>query len=102
MPWIDVCAAEEMEPESVRRFDHAGRSFAVYRNHEDRFYCTDGFCTHEEVHLADGLVMDNTVSCPKHNSVFDFTSGEVEMPPACENLRTYATRLTDGRVMIEV
>lgn len=100
--WIDACAASAIDEEDVIRFDHDGRTFAIYRNDQDEYFCTDGLCTHEDVHLADGLVMENTIECPKHSSVFDFTNGEVETPPACEDLRTYSTRVKDGRIMIEV
>ncbi|HMQ57864.1 MAG TPA: MocE family 2Fe-2S type ferredoxin [Rhizobiaceae bacterium] len=99
---IDACSADEIEAEGARRFDHGGRTFAIFRNDSGGYFCTDGLCTHEDVHLADGLVLENTVECPKHASVFDFTTGEVETPPACENLKTYATRIENGRVMIEI
>lgn len=102
MPWTDVCAADALEAESGLRFDHGGRTFAVFRNDADQFYCTDGLCTHEAIHLADGLVIENTVECPKHSSIFDFTTGEVETPPACENLRTYPARVENGRIVIDV
>jgi 3-phenylpropionate/trans-cinnamate dioxygenase ferredoxin subunit len=102
MPWIDACSAEDIDTEDVIRFDHGGRTFALYRNHEGAFFCTDGLCTHEDVHLADGLVVENTIECPKHASIFDFTTGEVETPPACENLGTYPTRSENGRVLVEL
>jgi 3-phenylpropionate/trans-cinnamate dioxygenase ferredoxin component len=102
MPWIDACSTTDIDAEDVIRFDHAGRTFAIYRNHADAYFCTDGLCTHEDIHLADGLVIENTVECPKHSSIFDFTTGEVETPPACNNLHCYKTRVAEGRVMIEV
>ena len=102
MPWIDACSAEDIDTEDVIRFDQGGRTFALYRNHEGAFFCTDGLCTHEDVHLADGLVVENTIECPKHASIFDFTTGEVETPPACENLGTYPTRSENGRVLVEL
>lgn len=102
MPWIDACSADDLDTEEARRFDHGGRTYAVYRNHEGDFFCTDGLCTHEEIHLADGLVIENSIECPKHSSLFDITTGEVETPPACENLRTYPAKVEDGRVMIDI
>ncbi len=101
MPWIDAIPAD-LAPEEARRFDHGGRTFAIYRNHEDEYFCTDGLCTHEDVHLSDGLVMENTVECPKHSSIFNFETGEVETPPACNNLRTYKTKVEAGRILIVV
>ena len=53
--WIDACAADDIEEEDVIRFDHGARTFIIVRDHEDNYYCTDGLCTHEDVHLCDGL-----------------------------------------------
>lgn len=100
--WTDACSTADLGPEEGRRFDHGGRTFAIFRNHEDGWFCTDGLCTHEAVHLADGLVMESTVECPKHSSIFDLTTGEVDTPPACENLRTYPVRVEGGRVWVEI
>ena len=100
--WVDACSTNDIDAEDVIRFDHDGRTFAVYRNHEDAYFCTDGLCTHEAIHLADGLVMENTIECPKHSSIFNFTNGEVETPPACNNLHCYTTRVENGRVLIEI
>ena len=102
MPWIDACAADAIDEEEGVRFDRDGRTFAIFRNDADEYFCTDGLCTHEEVHLADGLVMENTVECPKHSSIFDFTNGEVETPPACDDLKTYPTKVENGRVFVEI
>ena len=59
--WVDVCDVEDIAPEDVKRFDHDGRTFAIYRSPDDMYYATDGLCTHEKIHLADGLVMDNII-----------------------------------------
>jgi 3-phenylpropionate/trans-cinnamate dioxygenase ferredoxin subunit len=102
MAWIDACSTDDIDAEDVIRFDHGGRTFAIYRNHEDGYFCTDGLCTHEDIHLADGLVMENTIECPKHSSIFDFTTGEVETPPACNNLHCYQTKVEGGRVLVDI
>ena len=100
--WVDACATEKIDAENAIRFDHGGRTFAIFRNHQNEYFCTDGLCTHEEVHLADGLVVENTIECPKHSSIFDFKTGEVETPPACEDLRAYPTKIENGRIMVEI
>ena len=100
--WIDACSANEIEAEGAKRFDHGKRTFAICRNQLNEYFCTDGLCTHEEVHLADGLVVENTIECPKHSSIFDFKTGEVETPPACESLSTYPTKIENGRIMIHI
>ena len=88
--WVRACARDDIEPEDLIRFDHGDRTFAIYRSPEDEYYCTDGLCTHEQVHLEDGLVMDYVIECPKHNGQFDYRTGEATRSPACERLTTYA------------
>ena len=83
-------------------FDHGDRTFAVYRSPEDEYYATDGLCTHEKIHLADGLVMDNVIECPKHNGRFDYTDGIALGAPVCENLQTYLVKVEDGQVFINI
>jgi 3-phenylpropionate/trans-cinnamate dioxygenase ferredoxin subunit len=70
--WVAACAADDILPEDVVRFDHGGRTFAIYCSPEDEYFATDGLCTHEQVHLADGYVMDQIVECPKYNGRFNY------------------------------
>lgn len=100
--WIDACATDDIDEEDVIRFDHEGRTFAIYRSPGDAFFCTDGLCTHEKVHLSDGLVMEYKIECPKHSGVFDYRTGEALRAPVCVNLKTYTTKVENGRVYIEV
>ncbi len=98
--WVEACAVACIDEEDVIRFDHAGRTFAIYRLEGDAYYATDGLCTHEQVHLADGLVMDGIIECPKHNGRFDIRTGKARRAPVCVDLRTYPVRVEDGKVML--
>lgn len=98
--WTEVCALDAIEEEGVRRFHHEGHTYAVYRMSGDEVFCTDGLCSHEAVHLCDGLVMDYEIECPKNSGIFDIRTGEAKRLPACVNLRTYPARVEGGRVLI--
>ena len=102
MQWIPACALDDIDPEDLVRFDHNGRTYAIYRDEGGAVFCTDGLCTHEAIHLADGLVMDYEIECPKHSGVFDIRTGEAKRLPACVNLRTYPARVEAGRVLIAI
>ena len=100
--WVDVCSPSEIEEEDLMRFDHGDRTFAVYRSADDEYFCTDGLCTHEQVHLADGLVMDYIIECPKHNGRFDYRTGEAKGAPVCVDLNAYPAKIENGRVLIRI
>ncbi|MCX4175044.1 MULTISPECIES: MocE family 2Fe-2S type ferredoxin [Paraburkholderia] len=99
--WVEAAALGDIEDEDVMRFDHAGRTYAIYRVN-DNVYASDGLCTHEHVHLSDGLVMDHVIECPKHNGRFDIRDGRPLCAPVCEKLKTYPAKIEAGRILIEV
>jgi 3-phenylpropionate/trans-cinnamate dioxygenase ferredoxin component len=99
--WIDTVAFDDIDDEDVMRFDHDGRTFAIYRV-DDAVYASDGLCTHEHVHLSDGFVMEHVIECPKHNGRFDIRDGRPLCAPVCEKLATYPAKVEGGRILIEV
>ena len=100
--WVDACAVEDIDPEDVIRFDHGAKTFAIYRTDDDRYFATAGLCTHEHVHLSDGLVMGTTIECPKHNGRFDITTGAAKGAPVCVDLVTYPVKIEGGRILLRL
>ena len=87
--------------EDLIRFDHANSTYCIYKL-EDGFYATDGICTHEAVHLEDGLVMDGEIECPMHQGIFDIKTGKAKSPPACVDLKTYPVKSEEGNIFIQI
>ena len=100
--WIDACAADDIDNEDLIGFEHEGKKYVIYRSPDDEYFCTDGLCTHEQVDLADGLVVDYLVECPMHNGRFDYRSGAAQGAPVCVDLQTYPTKVEAGRVMVKL
>jgi 3-phenylpropionate/trans-cinnamate dioxygenase ferredoxin component len=100
--WIETCAVEDIDQEDVMRFDHGDRTFAVYRTDKNEFFASDGFCTHQKIHLAEGLVTGHVIECPKHNGRFDVKTGEPKRAPVCVKLITYPVKVEAGKVYIKI
>ena len=100
--WIVACGVDDVDTEDVIPFEHDGCQYAIYRSPDDTYYATDGSCTHEQTLLADGLVMDYIIECPKHNGRFDYRTGEGKGAPISVNLKTYPTKVEHGAVSIDV
>lgn len=100
--WLEVCAANALDDESVVRFDHEQQTFAIYRDNEGALYATDGICTHGRTHLAEGLVLGKLIECPKHNGRFNIPDGSPARKPVCKALATYPVEDRNGRIWINL
>ena len=100
--WVEACGTDDVDPEDVIPFEHLGCQYAIYCAPDGSFYATDGLCTHEEALLADGLVMDNIIECPKHNGRFDYRTGEGKGVPIRVNLKTYPVKVDNVKVSIDL
>lgn len=102
MSWTEAVSLNEIETDDVIRWDHNGATYALYRTDDDEVYASDGFCTHESVHLADGLLMGHLIECPKHNGRFDIRDGSPKRAPVCVALRTYPAKVVSGMIWVEL
>ena len=99
--WIPVCDENEIELEDLKRFDYLDKTFCIYKL-DDGIFATDGVCTHESVHLEEGLVMDGEIECPMHQGIFDIKTGKAISPPACEDLKTYPIKIENSKIFINI
>ncbi len=100
--WIEVCASDRLGKEDVIRFDHDGKTYAIYRTADGNLHATDGVCTHGNAHLADGLVKGTLIECAKHNGRYDVRDGSPQRAPVCVALKTYQAREQDGKLQLDL
>jgi 3-phenylpropionate/trans-cinnamate dioxygenase ferredoxin subunit len=89
-------------PGGILRVDLHGATYALCRPSEDVYALVDGFCTHGQTHLADGLLIDGCIECPKHNGRFDVVTGEPVRRPARVPLGTYHVEVVGGRLVADL
>ncbi|MFK7854950.1 MAG: non-heme iron oxygenase ferredoxin subunit [Granulosicoccus sp.] len=99
---VRVCSVEDLEEEEVLRFDFQDRTLAIYHGPDNKFYATDGLCSHEKAHLDEGIVDEFEIECPLHFGAFDYRTGEPTVAPACIKLKTYAVTVSDGDVFVDI
>jgi Na+-transporting NADH:ubiquinone oxidoreductase subunit F len=100
--WIEVCAASDLRRADVVRFDHAKKTYALYRDQDGHLYATDGICTHGNTYLSEGLVKGKIIECPKHNGRFNLVDGSPARAPVCRGLATYPIEERNGKLRINV
>lgn len=97
-----VCSVDELKKGDIIRYDHDGKTYAIYRTVENDYYATEGMCTHGNIHLSDGLIIGKQIECPKHNGRFNMKDGAVKRKPVCVALKTYDVKVEDEKVFLDL
>lgn len=98
--WTDVANIDEIPDQECKIVEINDMPIAVF-NLEGNYYAIEDNCPHQHLPLADGIVEDSTITCPYHGAMFSIITGEVLSPPACDNLRTFITRVHEGKVQVK-
>ena len=98
---IELCSADDVSEGSALRVEVGALTLAVF-NVEGEFYVTDDSCTHGPGSLSEGYIEGDVVECNFHNGQFNIRTGAVVSPPCMVPIKTYPTRVENGKVVIEV
>jgi naphthalene 1,2-dioxygenase system ferredoxin subunit len=99
--WTDAAAVADVPEGDVVGVKVAGRDIALYEV-EGAIYATDNVCTHGQARMSDGFLEGSEIECPLHQGKFDVCTGQALCAPLTENIRTYAVKLLDNRVMLRL
>lgn len=105
MPELTVCKNEELpEGGMVLVTLDDGRKIGVFRCADDELFAIEDRCSHDDGPLAEGEfdAASCTVECPRHGSLFDVRTGRPKSLPAYVPVDTFAARVDDGEVKLEV
>jgi nitrite reductase/ring-hydroxylating ferredoxin subunit len=100
MAWVRACGVGEIAPGEAVRVE-ADQPVAVF-NVDGEFLATADTCTHAESSLSDGYIDGTEVECAWHFAKFCLRSGKALTLPATTGLATYATRVEDGTVFVDI
>jgi nitrite reductase (NADH) small subunit len=103
MQWIQVAPAETIPPRQGREIRIGDLSVAVF-NAGDRYFALENRCPHSGDALADGTVVDTTVTCGVHHWRICLETGLVIKPciEGTPQVRTFPVEVRDGVVMLGV
>lgn len=69
---------------------------------EGTVYAVDDMCSHEDASLYNGALKGRCVECPLHGSLFDLQTGEPQMEPASEAIRTYPVKIENDQILVGI
>lgn len=97
--FVKVAAAEEVRPGKMTCVEIEGHPVLV-ANVDGNYYAVDDTCTHEDASLSAGALQGEFVKCPLHGSRFNVRTGEVQVEPAEEDLKTYTVKIEGNDLLI--
>lgn len=75
MESILVTGASSLKPGEMKKFNVSGTDILI-TNLNGAFFAIANTCTHMGGSLADGILTDGIVKCPRHGAQYDVRTGE--------------------------
>jgi naphthalene 1,2-dioxygenase system ferredoxin subunit len=99
--WIDAAALADVPEGDVIAMQVGGKEIALF-DVEGEVFATDNICTHGHARLSDGFLEGREIECPLHQGKFDVCTGKALCAPLIDNIKTYAVRIENMRVMLKL
>ena len=99
--WVRVCGVSEVTPDQPKAVV-AGQTPIAVVQHDGEFYAIHDVCSHANVALSEGEVVDCEIECWLHGSTFALSTGKPSCLPAVEPVPVYPVKIEDGAVYVAV
>ncbi len=100
---VDICPIDELPAGAKRVVEWEDVEIGVV-NCGGEILAIEDRCSHDDGDLMEGDVDPETcsVECPRHGSVFDLRTGTPLNLPAYVPIDTFAVKVEDGLIKVEV
>jgi 3-phenylpropionate/trans-cinnamate dioxygenase ferredoxin subunit len=107
--FVEAANASEFQDGTMKEVTIQGKKILLAKV-KDKYYATQGRCTHFGGNLSRGTLEGTVVTCPLHGSQFDLTDGHLVRwlkssgPPskAGKQLNTYKVKVEGDKILVEV
>jgi 3-phenylpropionate/trans-cinnamate dioxygenase ferredoxin component len=98
-----VCSLDDVADGEAKRFELGKLAVAVVRIGDD-WYAIGDRCTHQNVSLAEGDVLADSLEleCWKHGSCFSLVDGQPHALPATKPTPVFTVKIEGDDVFVEV
>ncbi len=99
--WVDVGREEHCPVGHHIIIDSDAGKIAVFHLSQG-FFAIEDRCSHDGGELASGSCVEGEIICPRHGARFCLRSGKALSPPAYEDIDTFAIRIVDGLIQVDI
>jgi 3-phenylpropionate/trans-cinnamate dioxygenase ferredoxin subunit len=100
--WRPALPLADLAPGTMRCVTVAEAPVLVVHTKDGAVHAVHNVCSHAYAHLDEGRLRGHRVICPLHGASFDVRTGAVLGAPATVPLRSYAARVVDGRIEVQL
>jgi 3-phenylpropionate/trans-cinnamate dioxygenase ferredoxin subunit len=97
--YVTVAKVGEIPPGGVKVTRIGDQEIAVF-NLAGAYHAMDDVCTHDGGPLAEGVIEDHVIECPRHGARFDIRTGAVLSMPATQPVTTYPVRVEGDEIQV--
>ncbi|MDD5702290.1 MAG: non-heme iron oxygenase ferredoxin subunit [Dehalococcoidales bacterium] len=108
MSVIEGILVSDLPSGAMKSFMVGGKKLLI-ANVGGHFYAVDNTCTHAGGDLSNGKLEGTTVTCPRHGSKFDVTTGRnlsgPKIPffkPKVRDLNAYAVKIEGDSIAVDI
>jgi nitrite reductase/ring-hydroxylating ferredoxin subunit len=96
-----ICSLAELPPGTLRYAEIDGLPIAI-ANVAGAIYAFSDACRHEGGPLSNGVLIDETITCPWHGWTYSIRTGKAIVPPLPLRIPTYPTIVENGEIFVMV
>jgi 3-phenylpropionate/trans-cinnamate dioxygenase ferredoxin subunit len=104
--YIEVGKADEIDHGGIKTYRIQGKDLLIAR-YEGKYFAMGRYCTHMGADLSNGTLEGKILTCPRHGSRFDITTGEAVSGPKIgilklktKNEPSYPVKIEKGTIKI--
>jgi 3-phenylpropionate/trans-cinnamate dioxygenase ferredoxin subunit len=108
MEYLEVGKTSEITQGTMKAYIIKGNNILVF-NYNGKYYAIGGKCTHMGGDLSKGKLDGKIVTCPRHGSKFDITTGESISGPKIGFLKlktkkepSYEVKIEDSKIKVKI
>jgi 3-phenylpropionate/trans-cinnamate dioxygenase ferredoxin subunit len=108
MSFVEVTSVDDIPAGTMKPFTVAGKEIVVL-SHDGHYYAIGRRCPHLGGDLSKGTLAGTTVTCPRHHSQFDVTTGHCLAGPKIGPLKlhthdqtAYPLRVEGNRIQVDL
>jgi 3-phenylpropionate/trans-cinnamate dioxygenase ferredoxin component len=98
--WEAVGTVADFEPDKPERCELGDIAVMVVRTSGGDFHALYDVCSHAEVALSEGEVVDGEIECWLHGSTFSLKTGKPSCLPAVDPVPVYPTKIEGDVVYV--